>query len=281
MEHLTTYKLFESKSVFVSEKEIDELLDKINKSGITSLDDIDRKRINLFSDGDKEIIETIIKMGDITNQFRTLNNKIRELSDSGDGKIAWFDKPEGKEFMKKWTELNNQLRPLEQSFRKYGIELGDPRLDKLMREVRPDAYNRDIFESIEDNQTIEEICIELNDIGLDVSITSDKVKSTNFKKINRHNIIIYKKALGIYANGLRTFHITEKNNETIRETLLRIKDFLGNKFRYIEIHFNIGFNTGFSLTLKEDKEILHNFGEDTFRLFHIPVEKIEICYLDI
>lgn len=37
--------------------------------------------------------------------------------------------------MSYWMELNDKLRPLEQSFRKLGIELGDEILDNLMRKV--------------------------------------------------------------------------------------------------------------------------------------------------
>ena len=127
-------------SVFVSKEDVDELLDKINKSGITSLSDIDKNRLTLFSEGDKEIIETIEKMADITNQFRELNDEMRRCQDSGES--------DGFHLMKDWMKLNNQLRPLEASFRKWGIELGDPRLDRLMRKVRPDAYNRHVIESV-------------------------------------------------------------------------------------------------------------------------------------
>ena len=130
-------------SVFVSKEDVDNLLDKISSSGITSLSDIDNNRLTLFSEGDKEIIDTIEKMADITNQFRELNAEMRRCQDSGES--------DGFHLMKDWMKLNDQLRPLEASFRKWGIELGDHRLDKLMRTVRPDAYNRHVIESVSDD----------------------------------------------------------------------------------------------------------------------------------
>lgn len=137
MEYLKSFKLFE-KSDFIDKDDVDELLDKISSSGIESLSDIDKNRLTLFSEGDKEIIETIEKMADITLKFKELNKKIKELSENGGDGFNLFKK--------EWGPLNDKLRPLEQSFRKWGIELGDYRLDKLMRKVRPDAYNN-IFEN--------------------------------------------------------------------------------------------------------------------------------------
>lgn len=91
-------------STFVSKEDVDDLLDKINSSGITSLSDIDKNRLTLFSEGDKEIIETIEKMADITNKFRELNTEIRRCQSSG--------KSDGFHLMKDWGKLNDQLRPL-------------------------------------------------------------------------------------------------------------------------------------------------------------------------
>lgn len=130
MKYLKSYKIFE-KSEFVDKDDVNELLDKIGASGIQSLSDIDRNRLTLFSEGDKEIIDTIEQMGDITNQFKVLNQKMRDLSAAGED--AYY-------LMDDWMKLNDKLRPLEQSFRKWGIELGDPRLSRLMTKVRPDAY---------------------------------------------------------------------------------------------------------------------------------------------
>lgn len=134
--HIDSFINFSIKeSVFVSEEEVDELLDKISSSGINSLSDIEKNRLTLFSEKDKEIIKIIEEMGDITNEFRELNKKMNKLSSEGKNK-------EAHSLMEYWMELYDRLRPLEQSFRKWGIELGDERLDNLMRKVRPDAYNR-------------------------------------------------------------------------------------------------------------------------------------------
>ena len=61
MEYLKSFKLFE-KSDFIDKDDVDELLDKISSSGIESLSDIDKNRLTLFSEGDKEIIETIERL---------------------------------------------------------------------------------------------------------------------------------------------------------------------------------------------------------------------------
>jgi vacuolar-type H+-ATPase subunit I/STV1 len=148
VKYLKTYKqLFEKSSEFISKDEMDELLDKISESGIESLNDIEKNKLELFSTNDKEIIETIEQMGDITNQFYKVNKEIRKLES---GKVAWFDKPEGKKLMNQWDSLNRELRPLEDKFKKWGINLGDPRLDKLMRKIRPDAYNRGVLRDLDE-----------------------------------------------------------------------------------------------------------------------------------
>lgn len=118
----------------MTQEHIDRLLDKIHRYGITGLDDIEKNQLILFSEDDREIIETIEKMAEITIQFKELNKKLNHLSMIGKSKEA-HDL-----FEKNWMRLNDQLRPLEQSFRKWGIELGDPRLTKMMGRVRPDTY---------------------------------------------------------------------------------------------------------------------------------------------
>src|ERR1035437_7141953 len=154
MKHLTTYKLFES--TFVSKEEVDILLDKISQSGITSLSDIEKNRLTLFSEQDREIIDTIEKMGDLTRKFKEVNAEMRRCQDSGES--------DGFHLMDDWLKLNNQLRPLQASFRKWGIELGDERLTNLMRKQRPDVYNTNIFESKEDiKASLDEICYDLTD----------------------------------------------------------------------------------------------------------------------
>ena len=131
------WKQFLKESVFVSKDEVDTLLDKISLSGISSLSDIEKNRLTLFSTEDKEIIKTIEAMGDITNEFRELNQRMNKLSSEGKSEQAHS-------LMGYWMQLNDKLRPLEQSFRKWGIELGDERLYRLMKKVRPDAYNNNV-----------------------------------------------------------------------------------------------------------------------------------------
>ncbi len=76
-------------------------------------------------------------MGDITNEFRELNQRMNKLSSEGKSEQAHS-------LMGYWMQLNDKLRPLEQSFRKWGIELGDERLYRLMKKIRPDAYNNNV-----------------------------------------------------------------------------------------------------------------------------------------
>jgi hypothetical protein len=89
-------------SVFVSKDEVDELLDKISSSGINSLSDIEKNRLTLFSEKDKEIIKIIEEMGDITNEFRELNKKMNKLSSEGKNK-------EAHSLMRYWIELNDRV----------------------------------------------------------------------------------------------------------------------------------------------------------------------------
>lgn len=128
--------MFESK--FVSKEEVDHLLDKISNSGITSLNDIEKNRLKIFSEDDKEIINIIDNMADITAKFKKLNHEMKKISDEGKDTFI---------LMNKWDELNKKLVPLEQSFRKYGIYLGDERLTLLMRRQRPDVYDTSVYES--------------------------------------------------------------------------------------------------------------------------------------
>lgn len=164
---IKSYKLFESE--FVNQQDIDDLLDKISEYGIESITDVDKNRVNLFSEGDKEIIETIEKMGDITAQFKQLNNEIRRLQDSGES--------DGFHLMKDWTKLNSEMVPLEQSFRKWGIELGDPRLSKMMSKIMPDVYGNNIY-----NESLLDYFKKDNDydkIALDIINRLEKVKDNN------------------------------------------------------------------------------------------------------
>lgn len=84
------------------------------------MSDIDKNRLSLFSEGDKEIIKIIDEMGDVTMQFKYLNRRLKELSDNGEDGYDLF--------VKEWGPLNTKIV-------------------KLEREIeRPDAYNPDIFD---------------------------------------------------------------------------------------------------------------------------------------
>ena len=122
-------------SEFFDQSDIDELLDKISLSGITSLTDIEKNKLTLFSEDDREIIQTIEMMGDITAQFKSLRKEIERLHDEGNNPHS---------LMGEWLGLNDQMRPLEQSFRKWGIDIGDPRLGRMMSKIRPDVYGSQI-----------------------------------------------------------------------------------------------------------------------------------------
>ena len=136
MKNLKSFKYFKE-SVFVTKDEVDELLDKISDSGITSLSDIERNRLTLFSEDDKEIIKIIEEMGDITKEFIEVNNKISKL-------MSEHKDEEARSFMDQWDSLDKKMTVLENSFKKWGIELGDERLSNLIRKIRPDVYNKEV-----------------------------------------------------------------------------------------------------------------------------------------
>ena len=75
-------QIFE-KSKFVDTDEFNELLDKINDGGITSLTDIEKKRLDLFSMDDEPILDVIDRMGDLTTQFKIVNKKLKDLQSQG------------------------------------------------------------------------------------------------------------------------------------------------------------------------------------------------------
>ena len=233
MKHLTAYKLFES--TFVSKEEVDILLDKISQSGITSLSDIEKNRLTLFSEQDREIIDTIEKMGDLTRKFKEVNAEMRRCQDSGES--------DGFHLMDDWLKLNNQLRPLQASFRKWGIELGDERLTNLMRKQRPDVYNTNIFESKEDiKASLDEICYDLTDCDKfkidnstgSVLTTQDAKKYYNLEDNGEGTM----KMNYLFGCLFRAFNNTGDdcigqcftfNYDEVKDVLFRIRDFLGDR----------------------------------------------------
>tara|TARA_R110000772_G_scaffold2410_4_gene8578 strand:- start:54171 stop:54575 length:405 start_codon:yes stop_codon:yes gene_type:complete len=128
-------KTFEN-SKFVDQDEVNDLLDKIYQSGITSISDIEKNRLDLFTESDKKIIDLIERMGDVTLKFKDLNAEME-----GDPDII----SNKNNHMSKWSILNKQMVKLEIEIKHYGIELGDERLGNLMRIQRPDVYGNDFL----------------------------------------------------------------------------------------------------------------------------------------
>lgn len=246
MKHLKSYKLFESE--FFDNDYIDSLLDRISDSGIDSLSDIEKNQLKLFSEDDKEIIETIEKMGDLTIKFKEINAEMRRCQDSGES--------DGFHLMKDWMKLNKELRPLEQSFRKWGIELGDPRLDKLMRKIRPDAYNN-VFESVIAGQKdgfinqnilsdVEDILLELEDMGIECRMWTNDYRGGGSKFHQTDEL--YRLDVEInYDNDDVTKEYEIKN--TVKSVVDRLKDYFkknGGRVRktyedkdFLELSINI------------------------------------------
>ena len=130
-------QIFE-KSKFVETDEFNELLDKINDTGITSLTDIEKKRLDLFSMDDEPILDIIDRMADLTSEFKMVNKKIKQLSD--EGKTV-----EAKNlFRDKWSPMNDEMIKLEREIKSYGIEVGDETFMSLMNKHRSDVYGYDV-----------------------------------------------------------------------------------------------------------------------------------------
>jgi hypothetical protein len=129
-------QIFE-KSKFVETDEFNELLDKINDTGITSLTDIEKKRLDLFSMDDEPILDIIDRMADLTSEFKMVNKKIKQLSD--EGKTV-----EAKNlFRDKWSPMNDEMIKLEREIKSYGIEVGDETFMSMMNKHRADVYGYD------------------------------------------------------------------------------------------------------------------------------------------
>ena len=129
-------QIFE-KSKFVDTDEFNTLLDKINDGGITSLTDIEKKRLDLFSMDDEPILDIIDRMGDLSTQFKEINIKLKDLNNQGKHEEAQ------KIFRDEWGPLNGEMSKLEKEIESYGIELGDEILRNLMNKNRADVYGYD------------------------------------------------------------------------------------------------------------------------------------------
>jgi hypothetical protein len=129
-------QIFE-KSKFVDTDEFNTLLDKINDGGITSLTDIEKKRLDLFSMDDEPILDLIERMGDLTAQFKIINKKLKGLQSQGkivDAKNLFRDE---------WGPLNDEMMKLEKIIQEYGIDLGDETFISMMNKNRADVYGYD------------------------------------------------------------------------------------------------------------------------------------------
>lgn len=130
-------QIFE-KSNFVDTDEFNTLLDKINDTGINSLTDIEKKRLDLFSMDDEPILDVIDRMADLTSEFKMVNKKIKQLSD--EGKTV-----EAKNlFRDKWSPMNDEMIKLEREIKSYGIEVGDETFMSMMNKHRSDVYGYDV-----------------------------------------------------------------------------------------------------------------------------------------
>jgi hypothetical protein len=130
------HQIFE-KSKFVEVDEFNELLDKINDGGITSLTDVEKKRLDLFSMDDEPILDVIDRMGDLTAQFKIVNKKLKDLQSQGkivDAKNLFRDE---------WGPLNDEMMKLEKIILEYGIDLGDETFMSMMNKHRADVYGYD------------------------------------------------------------------------------------------------------------------------------------------
>ena len=137
IQNFTQFNQIFEKSKFVEVDEFNELLDKINDGGITSLTDIEKKRLDLFSMDDEPILDVIDRMGDLTAQFKIINKKLKDLQSQGkivDAKNLFRDE---------WGPLNNEMMKLEKIIQEYGIDLGDETFMSMMSKNRADVYGYD------------------------------------------------------------------------------------------------------------------------------------------
>lgn len=130
-------QIFE-KSKFVDTDEFNQLLDKINDGGITSLTDIEKKRLDLFSMDDEPILDLIEKMAELSIEFKEINKRLNDLSSKGKNEEA------KKIFRDEWGPLNDEMTKLENIIQEYGIDLGDETFMSMMNDRRSDVYGYDV-----------------------------------------------------------------------------------------------------------------------------------------
>ena len=130
-------QIFE-KSKFVDTDEFNTLLDKINDGGITSLTDIEKKRLDLFSMDDEPILDVIDRMAELSIDFDEINKRLSDLSSKGKNDEAQ------KIFREEWGPLNDEVTKLENTIEEYGIDLGDETFMSMMNKHRSDVYGYDV-----------------------------------------------------------------------------------------------------------------------------------------
>ena len=126
-----------NESYFINIDDIDTILDKISEYGIESLNDIDKKQLEMFNTEDEKVISIIDKIANTMQEFVLLNNKIKDLVEND-------DEPGGKKlYINEWLPLNNQMGKLEAQIKEWGIELGDPRLTTMLKDIKPSLFFSD------------------------------------------------------------------------------------------------------------------------------------------
>jgi len=123
----------ESKSVLVSDNEVNGILDRTSGK---NLSDIEKNKLRLSVDGDVEISDIVNNMASLTQQFGDINTDIKNNMADPQPDYETLEM-----LKKKWLELNKEMVDLESTLRdKYGIELGSIELSTFMSKERPDVY---------------------------------------------------------------------------------------------------------------------------------------------
>ena len=116
--HIKTFEQFMNEgSYFHTMKNIDEILDKISKSGYESLDDSDKAILLNFSKDDEDIYDILVKLNNLIKKFKRLNQKISVLVGS--------DSQEVEKVKKDWLTINSELADYESKLR-YLYKIEDP-----------------------------------------------------------------------------------------------------------------------------------------------------------
>lgn len=139
--HIKSFEQFCNEgSMFHTQEQIDEILQKINDEGYESLDQSEKAILMNFSKDDEDIHEILVKANNLTKKFKELNKELEILNRT--------NPEEAKEkFKKEWMQLNTQMRNYEMTLRHlYNIE--DPNDIYLYQQKHglTAAYDRDDYE---------------------------------------------------------------------------------------------------------------------------------------